>query len=127
VDPLADRREVLPIVPRQVRAKFPREGYLLDSGNPYGLWFSFGFDSGVKNPVQGNGLDGYSLLHEAKKELAPAFGSPPVESERELIQVVIEMLVADRSLVGSHQPPFEEADHAVNSWQQLRGSLFVTS
>src|ERR1019366_4026179 len=91
------------------------EGYLLDSGIPYRLWFGFGLDSGVKNPVQGNGLDGYGLLHEAGKELAPAVGSPPVESELELIQVVIEMLVADRSLVGSHQPPFEEADHAVNS------------
>ena len=81
----------------------------------------------MKNPVQGNGRDGYGLLHEAKKELAPAFRSPPVESERELIQVIIEMLVADRSLVGSHKPPFEEADHAVNSWHQFRGSLSVTS
>ena len=102
-------------------------GYLLDSGSPYRLWFCFTLGFRVKNPMQGNRLDCYGLLHEAKKELAPAFGSPPVESERELIQVVIEMLVADRSLVGSRQPPFEEADHAVNSWHQLRGSLFVTS
>jgi len=41
-------------------------GYLLDSGSPYRLWFRFGFGSGVNNPIQGNGLDCYGLLHEAE-------------------------------------------------------------
>jgi hypothetical protein len=81
-------------------------GYLLDSSSPYRLWFGFGFGSGVKNPIQGNRFDGYGLLQEAEEELAAALGPPPVESEGELVEVVIEMLVADCSLVGSHQPPF---------------------
>src|SRR5207245_5911923 len=33
--------------------------------------------------------------------------------------------VADRSLVGSDQPPLEQGDHAVNPWHQLRWSLLL--
>ena len=106
----------------------PTEGYLLYSGSFYRLRFGFGLDlvCGVKNPVQGNGLHCDRLLHEAKKQLAAAFGSPPVESERELVQVVIEMLVANRSLVGPHQPSFEQGDDAVHSRHRLRWSLLLT-
>ena len=103
-----------------------RVGYLLYSGSPYRLWFGFGLGCGVKNQVQGNGLHCDRLLREAEKQLAAAFGSPPVESERELVQVVIEMLVANRSLVGSQQPPFEEGDNSVHSRHRLRWSLLLT-
>ena len=68
----------------------------------------------------GNGIDGHSLLRQTKKELASALGSPPIEPERELIQIVVQVLMADRSLVGSHQPPLEQGDHQVNPWHQLR-------
>ena len=76
-------------------------GYLLDSGSPYRLWFLFRPGFGVKNPIQGDGLDRHGLLHEPEEKLAAARSSPPVESERELIEVVVEMLVADGALVGS--------------------------
>jgi hypothetical protein len=36
------------------------------------------------------------------------------------------MLVADRPLVGSHQPTLEEGDHAVNPRHQLRWSLLLS-
>jgi len=39
------------------------DGYLLHSPNPYRLWFRIGFDSGVKDPSQGNRLDDQRLLH----------------------------------------------------------------
>ena|SRR5206468_2715188 len=48
-------------------------GYLLDSPSPYRLWFRFDLPSGVKDSIQGNGLDCQGLLHEAKEELAAAF------------------------------------------------------
>src|SRR5436190_17409065 len=51
----------------------PRDGYLLDSPSPYRLWFRFDLPSGVKDSIQGNGLDCQGLLHEAKEELAAAF------------------------------------------------------
>ena len=51
------------------------------------------------------------------KELATALWSPPVEAKREFIQIVIEMLLADRALMGSHHPPFEVRDGQMNAWQ----------
>jgi hypothetical protein len=101
------------------------EGYLLDSGNPHRLWLGLGF--GGKNPIQGNRFDYDCLLHEAKEQLAATFGSAPIEAERELVEVVTEMLVADRSRVGSHQPPFEERDHPMNSRHELRWRLLAAS
>src|ERR1700687_230826 len=101
------------------------EGYLLDSGNPYRLWFGLGF--GVKDPIQGNRFDYDCLLHEAKEQFAAAFGSPPIEAESELVQVGVKVLVGGRSLVGSHQPPFEKGDHAVDPRHQLRWRLLTTS
>jgi hypothetical protein len=47
------------------------DGYLLDSPSPNRLWFWF--TSGVKDPIQRDGLDCQRLLHEAKEELAAAF------------------------------------------------------
>jgi hypothetical protein len=37
------------------------------------LWFRSRLGSGVKNPMQGDGLNRYGLLHEAEEELAAAF------------------------------------------------------
>ena len=53
--------------------KIATDGYLLDSPSPYRLWFRFDLPSGVKDSIQGNGLDCQGLLHEAKEELAAAF------------------------------------------------------
>ena len=53
--------------------RFLPDGYLLHSPNPYRLWFQVGFNSGMKDPSQGNGLDYQRLLHEAEEEFAPAF------------------------------------------------------
>src|ERR1035441_5371051 len=100
-------------------------GYLLDSGCHNRLWFRFRLGLGVKNPVQRNRLYGYGLLHEAEEELAAALGPAPIETERELIQVVVEMLLADRALVGSHQPPLEERDHSMDSRQQFQRGLLL--
>jgi hypothetical protein len=92
-----------------------RGGYLLDSGSLYSLWFRFRLGSGVKNMIQGYWFDRDGLLHETEEELAAAFGPSAVESEGELVQVVVEMLVADRPLVRPYQPPLDERDHSVDS------------
>ena len=59
-------------------------------------------------------INGHSLLRETEEEFAAAFRSPPIEAERELIQIVVEVLLTDRTLVGPHEPPFEEGDHQVD-------------
>jgi hypothetical protein len=74
----------------------------------------------------GNRIDGHSLLCQTKEELASALGSSAIEPERKFIQIVVEVLMTDRSLVGSHQPTFEQGDREVNPWHQLRGSLLLS-
>src|SRR5450759_3091991 len=74
----------------------------------------------------GNRIDGHSLLRQTKEELAAALGSSAIESEREFIEIVVEVLLTDRSLVGSHQPTFEQGDREVNPRHQLRWSLLLS-
>jgi hypothetical protein len=70
------------------------------------LWFDLGVGGRVNDPVVSHRVDGDSLLREAKEELASTLGSSAIEAERELIQVIFEVFMADRSLVGSNQPRF---------------------
>ena len=87
------------------------------------LWsdFRLGFGVGVMDESKRNGINGDGLLRQAEEEFAAAFRSAPIESESELVQVVVEMLVTDSPLVGSHQPSLEERDDSVDTRQQLRG------
>jgi len=71
-------------------------------------------ESGVDDLVISDRIDGHRLLRQAKEELATAFGSPTVEPECELIQIVVQMLMTDCTLVGSHQPSFQQGDHPIN-------------
>jgi len=80
----------------------------------------------VNYPMMGNRIGGHSLLGQTKEELAPTLGAPAIEPEREFIQIVVQVLMTDRSLVGSHQPPFEQGDHVVNPGHQLRWSLLLS-
>src|ERR1039458_395461 len=102
-------------------------GYPLDSGSPYRLWFGFGLRGGrVNYPVMGNRIDGHSLLRQTKEDLASTLGSPAIEPEREFIEIVAQVLMTDCSLVGSHQPPFEQGDREVNPWHQFRWRLLLS-
>ena len=52
-------------------------------------------------------IDGNSLLRQAKEELAPTLGTATVEPKSKLIQIIVQILMADRSLVSSDQPTFK--------------------
>jgi len=78
----------------------------------------------VNHAVVSYRIDSHSLLGKAEKQLAPTLGSASVKAERELIQVVFEVLVADRSLMGPDQPSLEQGNHAVNPWHQFGRNLF---
>src|ERR1035437_1536496 len=101
-----------------------RDGYVLNSGNPYGLWFGRPW---VDDPVISDRIDGHSLLRKTKEQLTSTLGSSSVEAERELVQIVVKVLMTDRSLMGSDQPSFEERDDLVHSRHQLRWSLLLAS
>ena len=60
-----------------------------------------------KAPVR-NGLDSHRLLHQAIEELPAVTGQPSVEPERELIEVVIEMLPRHTAVVDAQEPPFQQ-------------------
>jgi hypothetical protein len=81
----------------------------------------------VDDPIKSDGIDSHSLLREAKEELTSTLRSPSVEAKRELVQIVVEILVADGSLMGSEQPTFEERDNLVHSRHQFRRSLLLTT
>jgi len=49
----------------------------------------------VNYTVTGNRIDGHSLLHQTKEKLASTLGSTTIESERELVEIVAQMLMTD--------------------------------
>jgi len=65
----------------------------------------------VNYTVTGNRIDGHSLLHQTKEKLASTLGSPTIESERELVEIVAQMLMTDGPLVRAQQPSFEQGGY----------------
>lgn len=55
----------------------------------------------------GCGVGCHGLLEQAIEQLAPAARAAPVEAKHKLVEVVVEMFVADRSLVRAQQPAFQ--------------------
>src|ERR1700729_120204 len=77
-------------------------GYPFYSPDPKGLCFAARFfDLRVNDLVAGYRISGDGLLREAKEQLSPAARPAPVEPERELIQIVVQVFVADRPLMRS--------------------------
>lgn len=54
----------------------------------------------MEEPVTGGRIDGRGWLRQTKEKLATTHGSPTIEVERELIQIVVHVLMTD-SLQGS--------------------------
>ena len=51
----------------------------------------------------GGRIDGDGLLNEAKEQLAAAARAASVEPEGELVEVVVQMFVRDRAVMGAQQ------------------------
>src|SRR5215472_7403122 len=62
----------------------------------------------------------YGLLGESPEGFSSAPRIPSVETKREFIQVVVEVLPADRTLVGAQQPPLQQRGYQMNARQQVR-------
>ncbi len=56
----------------------------------------------------GDGVDHDRLLHEAIKELSPVARPASIEPKGELIEVELQVLVADRPLVGTQDPALQQ-------------------
>jgi len=83
-----------------------------------------GFRSFDKRFV-GRRLDGDGLFQKAVEQLAPTARIAPIKSERELVEIGIQMFDTHASLVGSKQPAFEQRDYAMNSRHQFRCGFAV--
>lgn len=71
----------------------------------------------------GHWFNRHCLLEQAVEQLSPVSRQSPVEAERELIQVTVEVLPGDPPLVNAKQPPFQQGGNTVDSRQQGRGGL----
>src|ERR1017187_8879146 len=107
--------------------KTNKTGYVLDSGGYYTLClgrfqFAGGFsdDSVIRLMVRP-----LRLLRQTIKKLAATGRFAAVESKRELVEVVLEVLVADRALMSPHEPPFQEGEDTVHTRQQIGGRLLL--
>ena len=61
------------------------------------------------------GEDG--LLDEAGEAVGDALGGPAVEAEDVLVEIGLQVLRADRTMVGAEQPAFGEAEDEVDGRQ----------
>src|SRR5260370_37567437 len=59
------------------------------------------------------------LLSQSVEQLASGGRLASVETEREFVEIIVEMVVANRSLVCPKQPPFEQREHSVRSGQEV--------
>ena len=67
----------------------------------------------------GRRIQVYGLLSETVEELATRFGAAPVETERELVKVVVQVFIPHSPLVCAQQPPFEQQNHTMHTRQQV--------
>ena len=72
----------------------------------------------------GRRVDGDGLLHETVEQLPTMARRAPVEPERELVEVVVQVGSRHGALMRPEQPALQERDDPMHPWQQLgRGLL----
>ena len=59
-------------------------------------------------------------MDEPIEQFAAAARCSAIKSERELVEVVVQMRGPDRSLIGTHQPALQKRRHQVRQFQLIR-------
>ena len=68
------------------------------------------------------GFGGHRALEQPVEQQAPVAGSTAVEPEGELVEVVVQLRVADRALVGADVPALEQRRNEMDVRQRdVRG------
>src|SRR5436190_1975412 len=68
-----------------------------------------------------------SLLDQAEEQLPPVARTAAIETERELVEIIIKMHLRDRTLMRPEQPTFEQRDDPVHTRQLGDGQLSIAS
>src|SRR5215212_3361133 len=63
----------------------------------------------------------HGLLDRAREAVADAFGGAAVEAQDVLVEIGRQMLLADGTMVGAHEPALGEAEHEVDSREPQGG------
>src|SRR5438876_5657335 len=59
------------------------------------------------------------LLSQSIEQFAPRAGLAAVEPEGEFVEIVVQVFVTNRALVGPQQPTLEQRDHPMNPWEKV--------
>lgn len=78
----------------------------------HGLWIGH-------EVAKGQRVHRKRLLKKPVKEHAPGARSSAVQAEGEFIQVGLQVVGANRPLMGAHQPSFYESGDSVHSWEHF--------
>lgn len=90
---------------------FPLEAYLLDSG--------LAMKRALRDQaLEGRGFNRHRLLEQAVEQLPAVARQSSVESEREFVQVLAEMLPGDSSFMDAKQPAFHQGRHTMHTGQE---------
>ena len=73
-----------------------------------------------------NGIDLDGLLDQAVEKLASAGRRAAVEPERKFVEIVVQIFVADGSLMGSQEPAFEQGYHTMDMGKQMFANRLTT-
>jgi hypothetical protein len=82
-----------------------------------------GLAGATNDLLVGERVDSYGILQKAPEQQASMTRTATVETEGELIQVVVDVVEAGRTLMSPEQPAFEKGDHQMDTRQKLCGSL----
>ena len=59
------------------------------------------------------------LLSQSIEQFAPRSRLAPIEPEGEFVEIVVQVLLTNRALVGSQQPTLEQRDYPMNPWEKV--------
>ena len=65
-------------------------------------------------------VNDHCLLYEPVEELPSIPGSTPVEAKREFVEIGVQLLTGQCTLMGTRQPAFQQGAHPVYAGQQGR-------
>ncbi len=85
------------------------------------------FAGPAHNLLVGKRFDSNGVLEQAPEEQTTMARTPAIEAESELVQVVIDVVEARRTLMRSEQPALEQGDDQMNAWQELGGSRLAAA
>ena len=68
----------------------------------------------------------HGLLKQSIEQKATSPGVPTIETERELVEVVGQMLVTDRALVCAEDPALQKRNDSMHSRHEFVGELFTS-